>query len=97
MNIKWSKIALKQFIEILEYVEENKEFTYSDKLQRDVLTSIKALHKNPKIYQPDRIKNNNDGSFFAFHIDSYRISFRIIKEEIRILRIRHTSKRPFTR
>ena len=97
MNIKWSKIALRQFIEILEYLEENKDFTYSEKLENNILTSIKLIPKNPKIYQSDRIKINNDGSFFAYHIDSYRISFRIIKNEIRILRIRHTSRRPFTR
>ena len=97
MNIKWSKIALKQFVEILEYLEENQEFTYSERLENEILSSIKSLPKNPKIYQPDRIKTNNDGSFFAYHIDSYRISYRIINNEIRTLRIRHTSRRPFTK
>lgn len=97
MNVKWSKVALKQFIEILEYLEEKKEFTYSEILKNDILKSIKSLPKNPKIYQPDRIKINNDGSFYAYHIDTYRISYRIIKGEIRILRIRHSSRKPYTR
>lgn len=97
MNIKWSKIAVRQFIEILEYLEENYQYSYSDRLEHDILTSIKFLQYNPKIYQLDRIKINNDGSFFSFNVDSYRISFRIIKDEIRILRIRHTSRKPFTR
>lgn len=97
MNIKWSKIALKQFIEILEYLEKNQQFNYAEKLETEILSIIKSLPKNPKIYQPDRIKKDNDGSFYAFQSGRYRISFRLIENEIRILRVRHSSRRPFTR
>ncbi|RYE21491.1 MAG: hypothetical protein EOP42_25800 [Sphingobacteriaceae bacterium] len=43
------------------------------------------------------MKQNNDGSFYAFEIDSYRISYRKLPDEIRILRIKHTSRKPFSK
>ncbi|RZK61488.1 MAG: hypothetical protein EOO95_16395 [Pedobacter sp.] len=58
---------------------------------------MRSLPVNFDVYQTDRLKRNNDGSFYAFEIDSYRISFRKLDQEIRILRIRHSARRPFTR
>ncbi|WP_134204916.1 type II toxin-antitoxin system RelE/ParE family toxin [Pedobacter suwonensis] len=62
-----------------------------------ILSKIKSLPNHLNTFQIDRLKKNNDGSFFAFEIDRYRISFRKTDKEIRILRIRHSSRRPFTR
>lgn len=37
---------------------------------------------------------NNDGSFRAFEIYHHRISYRLLKNEVRIIRIRHTKMNP---
>ncbi|WP_394350193.1 type II toxin-antitoxin system RelE/ParE family toxin [Mucilaginibacter arboris] len=66
-------------------------------MEKEILAQIKALPKNAALYQADRFKKNNDGSFYAFEIDHYRISYRKLPKEIRILRIRHSSRKPFTR
>ncbi|MGB0948547.1 MAG: type II toxin-antitoxin system RelE/ParE family toxin [Marinirhabdus sp.] len=39
-------------------------------------------------------KIGNDGSYRAFEKHSYRVSYRITENEIRILRLRHTSRNP---
>lgn len=96
MQIKWSKSAVKQLIEIIEYLEIRDQKDYSISLEKQILDEISSLIYQKNIYQTDRIKEDNDGTFYAFEIDSYRISYRKLPDEIRILRIRHTSRKPVT-
>ena len=97
MEIKWNKLAVKQLVDAIQYLEENEFSDYAERVEKDILSKIKSLSKNFALYQLDRLKRNNDGSFYAFEVDHYRISYRKLPKEIRILRIRHTSRRPFTR
>ncbi|MGI4727216.1 MAG: type II toxin-antitoxin system RelE/ParE family toxin [Janthinobacterium lividum] len=95
MMIKWNKSAVKQLFEIVNYLESRNEIDYAEILEKQILDSISSLSAQTNIYQLDRIKQNNDGNFFAFEIESYQISYRKIYDEIRILRIRHSSRKPF--
>lgn len=97
MEIKWSKGAVKQLLDIIQYLEDNDSIVYAEKLEVKILSKIKNLPQTAKLYQIDRLKKSNDGSFFAFEINSYRISYRLLEKEVRILRIRHVYRRPFTR
>lgn len=97
MKIKWNKLAVKQLLEIIQYLEDNDLVNYAEKIEIRILSKIHSLPNHLNTFQIDRLKKKNDGSFFAFEIDRYRISFRKINKEIRILRIRHSSRRPFTR
>ena len=97
MKIKWNKLAVKQLLEIIQYLEDNDLLNYAEKIEIRILSKINSLPNHLNTFQIDRLKKNNNGSFFAFEIDRYRISFRRIDKEIRILRVRHSSRRPFTR
>ena len=97
MEIKWNKLAVKQLMDAIQYLEDNELFAYAEKIEKEILSKIKSLPQTSQVYQPDRLKKNNDGSFHAFEVDRYRISYRKLPMEIRILRIRHSSRRPFTR
>lgn len=46
------------------------------------------------MFEPDELKTNNDESYRAFIVYSYRISYRFIENKNLILRIRHTSRNP---
>lgn len=96
MVIKWSKSAANQLLDILEYLDNNEQFDYSIKIEKEILSKISALIKNPKIYPADKLKDKNDGSFFAFEVGKYRISYRKLGTEIRILRIRHSKRKPLS-
>jgi plasmid stabilization system protein ParE len=64
-------------------------------LIRDVLIDLTiALGENPEKYALDKYKINNDGSWRAFEKYHYRISYKITDAQIRIVRLRHTSKSP---
>ena len=93
LNIKWNRRALKQFDDAIEHIESETP-AGAEKVRTDILLRIDSLALNPGKYNPDKYKSGNDGSFRAFELHHYRVSYRHIKNEIRIIRIRHTKKNP---
>ncbi len=93
LSIKWNKSAIRQLNDIVKYIEED-SLLAAEKVKREILLKIESLIKHPEKYNPDKYKLNNDGCFKAFEINHYRISYRFIRSEIRILRLRHTKMNP---
>jgi len=50
--------------------------------------------KNPEKHNLDKFKVNNDGHFRAFEKHKIRVTYFISKNEIRIVRVRHTKMNP---
>lgn len=62
---------------------------------RDTLIDLTiALAKQPEKYPLDQYRLNNDGTWRAFEKYNYRISYRILPDQIRIVRLRHTRRSP---
>ena len=93
LQIKWNRQALLQFDNAIAYIEKDSPVN-SERIRTNILLSITELGTHPEKYNPDKFKLKNDGSFRAFEIYSYRVSYRYIQNEIRILRIRHTKMNP---
>lgn len=91
--IKWNRKAIKQFEGAIRYIENN-SLVDAAKFQLEILNKIDELLASPEKCSPDKYKKNNDGTFRAFEIYHYRISYRFIKDEIRIIRVRHTKMSP---
>ena len=92
-KIKWNRRAIKQFDDAIAFIE-NDSVSNAEKFKRDILNEIDYLLKYPENYSPDNYKTNNDNSFRAFELHHYRISYRYVKDEVRIIRIRHTKMNP---
>jgi plasmid stabilization system protein ParE len=93
MAIKWNKAAIQQLMDAVRFLEENNFHSYAEQLEKNILSRIRNLPQHPAIYPLDKYRKRNDGTYHAFEIDEYRISYRAKKNEIRIVRIRHTSRR----
>lgn len=93
LTIKWNKQALKQFDQAIEYIEEDSPRNAA-KVSKDILLKITQLAEHPESHHPDKYKTNNDGCFRAFEIHRYRISYRYVQKEVRIIRVRHTKMNP---
>ena len=91
--IKWNKRAIDQLIRAVEYIEKD-SVQNAEMVKNDLLTEISKLTAHPERYNTDKYHLNNDGSFRAFELHRYRVSYRYIKNEIRIIRIRHTKRNP---
>ena len=93
----WSEPSLQHLALIHEYIfEESGSLTTADKVIDNIIKSTQILSDQPKMNPPDRFKLNNNGDYRAYVIYSYRISYRILINKIRILRVLHTSREPLT-
>lgn len=94
--IIWDRIALDHFKEILEFL--SKQSSQAPKIVKDgVLSRLGDVKKNALIFELDKLKDSPNKEFRAFVIYSYRITYQIkvATREIRVIRIRHTSREPF--
>ena len=91
--IIWSKNASIQYYKILKHLKENAPESI-DLVGNSILDLIESLSTQYNHYPLDRFKKNNDGTFKATFVFSYRISFKISHNSVNIIRIRHTSREP---
>lgn len=66
----------------------------AENVRNAIFSATDNLKYNPEIHPLDKYRKNNDGTFRAFEIYSYRIAYQLTKSEIRILRVRHTKQEP---
>lgn len=82
----WSKRARTELKKAYEYIRE-------DSPQNAITLH---LPKHPEKFPPDKFKKGNDNTWRAFEIYHYRISYRIMPDQIRIVRMRHTRRSPLS-
>lgn len=94
-TVVWSKNAENQLKEIYQYIK-SESVQNAEQVKSKIFQSTLPLSENPERYPVDKYKRNNDGSFRAYEIYSFRISYHIATSEIVILRIRNTKMKPRT-
>lgn len=93
--IIWDRIALNDFKDILDFLA--KQSPQAPKIVRKgVFSRLSEIQKNPFIFEIDKLKDDSNKEFRAFVIYNFRITYQIkeMTKEIRILRIRHSSREP---
>ena len=89
----WTPRAIAELRKAYDYI--SKDSPQNARKVVDELTQIaNQLPAQPDMFPADKFKKNNDGSWRAFEKFHYRISYLITSKEIRIVRMRHTSRTP---
>jgi len=91
----WDGEALDQLKEILEYLDEQSE--QAPKIvKKAIFERLLVVQRNPLTSEVDKLKEPMNVDFRAFVVFSYRVTYQIenVKKEIRVLRVRHTSREP---
>ncbi len=94
-KLVWDRKALDHLKDILAYLKKR-----SDQAPKIVKTAIldrlDQIKKAPLTCELDKLKDASNKDFRAFVVFSYRVTYQINIEqkEIRILRVRHTSREP---
>jgi len=89
----WTPQAVAELKSAFEYISQDSPQN-AQKVTTELTALADKLPENPEMFPPDKYKKNNDGSWRAFEKHHYRISYRITKKDIRIVRMRHTSRTP---
>lgn len=93
LPVIWDEEAKFQLKEIIKYIRKESP-QGAEKVKTEILQNTHLLGDYPETFSEDRFKLQNDGSFRAFTCFHYRVSYRITKNAIKILRVRHTSREP---
>jgi plasmid stabilization system protein ParE len=94
-QIVWDRVALYHFADILDYLQTRSDD--APRIVRDaILERLDQISCSPLMVEVDRLKTPRDENFRALVVFSYRITYQIHDEtnQIRILRLRHTSREP---
>jgi plasmid stabilization system protein ParE len=95
LKLVWTKHSQLQLKAAHKYISEDSPKNALKVITGIIFATTKAT-KNPEFYNPDKYKINNDGSYRAFEIYHYRISYRFSNKTVRVLRVRHTKMLPKT-
>jgi len=90
MKIKWLKTALKNLDQEAEYIAEDNPVAAA-KIVKQIIHAVGLLSSNPSMGRTGRIHGTRE--LVIDHI-SYMIPYRIRGNNVEILRVFHTSRRP---
>lgn len=94
-EIIWSNSALNQLENIFFHIlKKTKSYSIASKVVEGIYNSVTLLKTDSEIYELDEMKISNNGSYRAYEIYNYRISYKIMSDSVNILRVRHTSRIP---
>ena len=91
--IVWNKRPVKFLSQALKKISED-SIGQAERVEEELIISIRELSVNPEKYPPDKFKIDNPGNFRAFEKFSFRIAYKFTPDQIRILRIRHVKQEP---
>lgn len=92
-SILWDGEARLYFKQAIQFIrQESPQGAIT--VKRTILERVANLKYDAEIYEADRFKLDNDGSYRAFTVFSYRITYKVSLTQILILRVRHTSQNP---
>lgn len=66
----------------------------AEKVRDEIIDLTLKIPSHPETFPLDKYKKNNDGSYRAFEIYHYRVSYKVTNNDIYIVRLRHTSMSP---
>lgn len=95
MKVIWSDEARLQLRTAYNHIKKDAPQN-ARKVRSDIVSITGSLPVNPGKYPPDKYKLSNDGSYRVFEKHKYRVVYRVLEKEIRILRVRHTGMEPIT-
>lgn len=93
MVTRWSAKAELQLKKAFEYIRKDSEQN-AIKVREEIVLLCSSVASNPERFPPDKFKVNNTGSYRAFELHRYRVSYVILEDVVLIVRLRQTAMSP---
>lgn len=92
-KVTWTKRATRQLNAAIEYIRQDSPQN-ADIVKERILDKVGELADDKVVHRKDPYKKNNDGNYLYFEILKYRIVYYAERDEVFIIRLRHTSMEP---
>ena len=92
-KVVWDELARAALRVAYNYIRQDSPMQ-AEKVKREIMAASKQLLDHPEMHPPDKHRKDKDARFRAFEKNSYRISYFIAEDTIRILRLRHVKQEP---
>lgn len=93
LPIHWNNNEYNRLLELLYAISLRSE-PLAIRINRKLIENFRLIETNPFIFEAERLKLNNDGSYRKFTVILVRISYKVEKNHIRVVRVRHTASEP---
>lgn len=93
MVVRLDEKAKKELRNIYNFILKESPHS-AEKTLNGIIDKAESLAYFPERYPLDTYKIGNDGSYRFFIYKSYRVHYRIMKDVVLIVRIRHTKQYP---
>jgi plasmid stabilization system protein ParE len=91
----WSPEALVQLTDARKTILDiSKSLKSANRLAREIFESTDILADQPEMYPLDKNKSENDGSYRCYEVRRYNVSYRVLEDTIRIIRVRWSGQEP---
>jgi plasmid stabilization system protein ParE len=92
-RVVWDELARTALREAYNYIKRD-SLQQAEKVKLEIIAASKMLADHPEMCPPDKYRKDKDTRFRAFEKYSYRISYFIAEDTIRVLRFRHVKQEP---
>lgn len=92
-KIVWDKPAYQTLQAAYEYIKKD-SLQNAEMVKLDLLRMTQQLELHAERHPPDKFKIHNDGTYRAFEKHSYRIAYKVLPQQVTILRVRHVKQEP---
>lgn len=89
----FGKKSSKRYSKIYKYIEEDSPQN-AEIIIDELVEMVSVLPENPERNKADEYKKNNTGNYRAFEHKKIRVSYKIKRNSIEIVRVRHTKQKP---
>lgn len=79
MVTTWSKSAKGQLQAAFNYIKQDSPQN-AENVRDEIIVITIELALKPEIHPPDKYKLKNDGTYRAFELHHYRVSYRVLKK-----------------
>jgi plasmid stabilization system protein ParE len=93
LPIVWDTSERERLKELVKDIKKRSK-NLAQRIKDRIGENLNLVQQNPKIFQADSLKENNDGTFRRFTAIHIIIVYKIDPDKIIIVRVRHAASEP---
>ena len=94
VKVIWTKRAFGQLERNIKYIKQEQGISYAETVLNKILSSTSQLEGTPKMGRVEPLLEHKQTEYRFLIVWSYKIIYRVAKNQVVISRVFHTSRNP---